>query len=138
MNNSISFKQLLDRLRERGFRRFVFDLSECEGFDSTFMGILLGLALGDGRVVIVNPSAQQRDLLSEVGIHRVVELCDRPIRPPDVDLEDLDTAPVDPRERVREMLVVHENLVRHDPRNREKFGGFLEALRRELGEESGS
>ncbi len=33
-----------DQQRKAGFRRFVLDLERCEGMDSTFVGVLVGLA----------------------------------------------------------------------------------------------
>jgi hypothetical protein len=136
MNNTISLKQFLEHLQERGFHRFVFDLSECSGFDSTFMGILLGLALGQISVVVVNANRAQKKLLSEVGIHRVIRLCEDRMPPPDVTLKRLEFSPVDHRTRTRTMLEAHENLVSLDEKNRQKFGVFLDLLRGELGETS--
>ena len=136
MNNSFSFKQFLEHLREKGFRKFVFDLSDCRGFDSTFMGILLGIALGHANVVLVNLKSELRSLLSEVGIHRVVQLCDEPVPLPDVTLRKLEPKAVDVQSRFRHILTAHENLVRLDPRNQRKFGAFLQILRKELGENS--
>lgn len=136
MNNCVSFKQFLDHLKERGFGKFVFDLSDCEGFDSTFMGILLGLALGRASVVLVNLKIAHRKLLSDVGIHRVVQLCEEPVSLPDVDLKKLESRPVETSSRLGHVLAAHENLVRLDRRNQEKFGAFVAILREELGDGS--
>jgi hypothetical protein len=135
MNNSIAYKQFLDRLQREGYRRFIFDLSQCEGFDSTFMGILLGVALGGGSVVVVNAGAPHRRLLGEVGIHRVVRLCEEPVELPVIDLQRLEEGPVDPGVRLRTLRAAHENLAELDTSNQEKFALFLEELRRELGED---
>ena len=44
MNNSVAFQQFVDHLLAQGYPKFVFDLASCDGFDSTFMGIVLGIA----------------------------------------------------------------------------------------------
>jgi hypothetical protein len=136
MNNSVSFKQFLDHLRHKGYRKFVFDLADCEGFDSTFMGILLGLALGEAKVVLVNAKGHHRKLLGDVGIHRLVQLCDGQVTMPAISLKRLEPRPVDQDVRLRLILEAHENLTRLDRRNQEKFENFLKALRLELGENS--
>ena len=35
--------EFLDQQRASGFRRFIFDMQECRGLDSTFMGCMVGL-----------------------------------------------------------------------------------------------
>ncbi len=35
-----------ERQRAEGYREFVFDLAECRGFDSSFMGTIVGIAAG--------------------------------------------------------------------------------------------
>ena len=136
MNNSVSFKQFLDHLREKGLRKFIFDLGECAGFDSTFMGILLGLALGEGEVVLVNVSGHQRKLLAEVGLHRLIRVCSGQVAVPDIVLQRLEQRTVAQDVRWRLILEAHEDLVRLDGRNKEKFEDFLKAVREELGDAS--
>ena len=43
--SSIDFKALVTELSQRGFQRFVLDLSECVLMDSTFLGVLAGFGL---------------------------------------------------------------------------------------------
>ncbi len=136
MNNTVSLKQFLDGQRERGFRKFVFDLSKCDGFDSTFMGILLGIALREASVILVNLKNPQRKLLTDVGIHRVVKVCKSSVSFPDVSMQKLESQRVETRTRLQNMIEAHDNLVQVDPRNQAKFGAFLETLRQELGEGS--
>jgi anti-anti-sigma regulatory factor len=137
MSNSVPLKQFFEGLKGRGYRKFVVDLSACGGFDSTFMGVLLGLALAEAVVVLVNVRDEHRRLLQEVGLHRLVEVCPGPISLPQIAMARLDAGAVKAEERIRVMLAAHENLVRIDRRNEEKFGAFIQALRQELGEDSG-
>ena len=47
-NLSIDLKKLFDELRHRGFQRFVLELCDCVMMDSTFLGLLAGIALKSG------------------------------------------------------------------------------------------
>ena len=44
-NCSVDFKTLVCELRDRGYRNFVLDLTECLIIDSTFLGVLAGFGL---------------------------------------------------------------------------------------------
>ncbi len=43
--SSIDFKTLINELRQKGYRYFVLDLSECVLMDSTFLAFLPGSVL---------------------------------------------------------------------------------------------
>jgi len=136
MNNSVPFQQLSEHLIGRGYRKFIFDLGECRGFDSTFLGILLGLAQAGRRVVLVNGNASHRALLEEVGMDQIVSLHEGRVGIPNLPMEKLEQRAVGSQERIRMVLTAHENLVRLDSRNEAKFGEFLARIRAELGEET--
>ncbi len=134
MNNSIAFQRFVGHVGDEGFERFIFDLSSCTGFDSTFMGILLGVVHRGGRVVLVNTSPRHVRILSEVGIDTVVRIREGQTVLPAIPLQKLDQKPIQQEARLRAILQAHENLVRHDPRNAEKFDAFVRLMRKELGE----
>lgn len=136
MNNSIGFQQFIVDLKTKGYRKFIFDLSQCEGFDSTFMGILLGISLEKKLVVLVNVLDEHNRILSEVGIDKMVHMCQSAVDLPEIELQKLESRAVSQDERQRVVLSAHENLVRLGRRNEEEFGQFVECLRRELGEET--
>ena len=104
--------------------------------DSTFMGILLGISREAKLVVLVNTLEEHSRILSEVGIDRMVHLCDSPVELPAIELQRLESRAVSHDERQRVVLNAHENLVRLDSRNEEEFGQFVNLLRRELGDET--
>ena len=136
MSNSVCLKTFFDSMRADGREKFVVDLQTCTGFDSTFMGILLGLVLGKATVVVVNINDAQRNLLRGVGLHHLLRLCERAMPSPQVELRRLEERSSNPRARARVMLGAHENLVSMSSSNREKFGAFVRILRAELGEEA--
>ena len=78
--SSIEFKTIVGELRQRGFERFILDLRECVTMDSTFLGVLAGLALrnADGQecttdgeklqLSLLNPNERIADLLENLGV----------------------------------------------------------------------
>ena len=87
-------------------------------------------------MVLVNTLEEHSRILSEVGIDRMVHLCDSPVELPSIELQRLESRAVSHDERQRVVLNAHENLVQLDSRNEEEFGQFVNLLRRELGEET--
>ena len=75
------FKNLIQGLQDKGYRRFIIEMSECVLMDSTFLGLLCGLALkvhsgkGEGAgVQLLNPSPRVTDILESLGVTHVVRL----------------------------------------------------------------
>ena len=136
MNNCEPFRNFSLRLQEQGYRDFVVDFSSCSGVDSTFLGILLGIALGNNeersRVTVVNANESVRHILCEVGIDRLVKVCGEPMQIPEIPMRRLDDPPSRGQKRIGMILEAHENLCRVETGNQERFGGFLSALRQEL------
>src|SRR5215470_11582997 len=75
--SSADFKAVINRLWQCGYTCFVLDLTECLLMDSTFLGVLSGLALRfshqrDGEAAVslelLNPNARISDLLENLGI----------------------------------------------------------------------
>src|SRR4051812_24766951 len=82
-NSSIDFKVLLNELLQKGFTRFVLDLSECVLMDSTFLGVLAGFGLrvtpGDNGVQsvaieLLNPNPRISELLENLGVLHLFQL----------------------------------------------------------------
>lgn len=71
-------KYLLEKI-EVGCPAIAFDLGECVGMDSTFMGVITGLSirmqgLGRGFVTAVNISAHNTRLLDTLGLNRFLDI----------------------------------------------------------------
>src|ERR1051326_8616003 len=71
-NSSVDFKLLVNNLSQKGFSRFVLDLTDCPLMDSTFLGVLAGLGLKFGAarngnahpsLELLHPNARILDLL---------------------------------------------------------------------------
>ena len=127
----------------KGCRDVRFDMSECTTLDSTFMGVLAGIAMWqvqDGQkmqVTLTGLEARTRSMLATLGLERIItcrnageasgataDLEDQPIREvkPDASkAETLDT-----------MWTAHQDLVRADQENEARFCDVLTYLDQEI------
>jgi len=125
----------LKRLRE-GAVSITFDLSECRGMDSTFMGVLamLGLqARGKAAIIIVNASEHHRELLDGIGISRLFQFSDEAI--PEVNWHNLcgaATAVRDMGQLADTILDAHKTLMNVSADNVPKFKDVVDMLSTEL------
>ncbi len=130
MTNSLTFKEFIERMRQEGYRRFVVDLGECRGIDSTFMGILLGVREA---LVVVNANAHCRRQMESIGLHRVVRIEDEPAAlPKGLDLHELPEHEASPIERLKLIMKAHQDLIAIDRKNEERFGAFLRDVAKNL------
>jgi len=126
-----------------GARRFVVDLGQCEGMDSTFLGVLAGIGLqlrepaNHGQVRLANVSTRNLELLQTVGLDRLFDLAQvnepesaglQMQRLPDSEVAQLPKVAAK-KETADLMLEAHTNLIRADNRNLSKFKDVTAALR---------
>ncbi|MCF7838193.1 MAG: STAS domain-containing protein [Candidatus Marinimicrobia bacterium] len=124
-----------------GVRNFVFDLRSCTGMDSTFMGIVAGLAGQvkrlDGAVYMSGGNEHTQRLLRTLGLDRVVRVTPVDELPADwarrlgrgIPKESLDQPAESRLERAENVLAAHEMLVEVFDDNRPKFEDVLTYLR---------
>lgn len=142
---STAMKEFAGSAIDRGCTRLVLDMAECVGMDSTFMGVLAGLAVRlrqkGGGIVMVNLSLRTRGLLATLGLDQVIEPHMSGDLPPDlqpflaaapVPMETLDTRERSTRVTTETMLEAHQDLVRLSPDNLPKFKDVLTFLREDL------
>jgi anti-sigma B factor antagonist len=130
--SSVDFKALINGLAEKGYHRFVLDLTDCMLMDSTFLGVLSGLGLKfsnaprngspDGVIELLNPNERIADLLENLGVERLFKIVSGP------ELSTNRLRPVEPtpasqdrKEVNRTCLEAHETLMKINPDNVEKF-----------------
>lgn len=134
--NSGCLKDFTSDMVRRGKRRFAIDFTHCTSMDSTFLGVLAGVALelrklGSGAsLVLARLGARNLELVRNMGLHRLMTVdgtglgagfdrCD----------EGLECADRTELENARIALEAHENLVAADEANRTKFQDVLVFLR---------
>jgi anti-sigma B factor antagonist len=142
-NSSVDFKALVNGLVEKGFKRFVLDLTECVLMDSTFLGVLAGLGMrfsnnnrngNCGPVIeLLNPNARIADLLENLGVSHLFKV----VSGPELNinrLEPVETTPGthDRKEVSRTCLEAHETLMRINPDNVAKFKDVAQFLAEDL------
>lgn len=75
---SPALKECAEKRRTKGETRFVIDLEACSGMDSTFMGLLAGLASRvskeDGVVMIASPGDKNRRSLEDLGLDCLLQI----------------------------------------------------------------
>ncbi len=147
MNNCGPFRRYSVIMCEKGYREFVLDFSGCDGLDSTFLGVLLGIVmggesvqgpasaapLGASKVVIVNAKSSVLRVLVEVGIGQLCDVCSEEMSLPSIPMQRLNSEnSMSSSERINMILKAHENLCEIKGDNHRRFGRFLEVLRKEL------
>jgi anti-anti-sigma factor len=132
--NCSFFRDLADSLLERGYNRFVVDLSQCEWIDSTFMGALVGLTLAmqpgvePATIQIVNAQGTVIRALDHLGLRSILNIVKLPVRPPIGTFERIAPRVLEADERVKMIRKAHEHLCAVTEENRSRFAPFLEAL----------
>ncbi len=131
---------------DQGQREFVMDLGQCQGMDSTFLGVLAGIGLRlrqNGKLAtvhIVNISTRNLELLQTLGLDRLFAMNSSTPPPlaeadyrqlPDTDLTQL-THPLGKDETTDLMIEAHDNLVRADKHNAPKFRELTRFLRESI------
>lgn len=132
-------------IERHGCGRFVFDLRDCCGMDSTFMGVVAGLALRmrrekRGSVAIVNMSPKTQGLVQTLGLDRLIEMvpaeaaattgAGAPGIPSvsEAEMSALNTHSSSRLESVQTMLGAHRDLAALSPENEERFRDVIDYL----------
>jgi len=136
----LGLPDFLRAMFREGCTSAAFDLAECTGMDSTFLGVIASAAIPgpatSGRtVVVLNCDEAARQELRMIGLLDKVALKEGPCAPPcELELSEVDFVhlPATERERIQRIKELHEQLVKLNERNRKNFGPFVEMLGKEL------
>lgn len=140
--SSVDFKTLVNGLVEKGFRRFVLDLTDCPLMDSTFLGVLAGLGLkfngannGDcaPTIELFNPKPRILDLLENLGVSHLFKIVDgKELECGKLAAVERAPGATDRKEISRTCLEAHEALMRLNPANIPKFKDVAQFLADDL------
>ena len=81
--SSLDLKKVVTELWERGYRRFILEISDCVLMDSTFLGVMAGIGLKFAEanqrgetccVEIANPNARIADILENLGVAHLFKI----------------------------------------------------------------
>jgi len=136
---------------EKRMPRIIFDMADCIGLDSTFMGIMAGLAIRQrqanpkAKMLAVNLSSKTAHLLRTLGLDRLVEPRVTGETPQDIldliarcdSFGTLPRAKESSRGAAEMVLQAHEDLVKANPGNFSKFKDVLQYLREDVDKKGG-
>lgn len=139
--NSNCVRDFIFEMIGRDRRRFVFDFQQCLSMDSTFLGVLAGIALElrkrppDGSLVVSRVGPRNFELIRSLGLHRLltIDCGELPLGSPLAD-KPLEFKKRSEVESARLVLQAHENLVTADAENQAKFQDVLTFLRNRVAE----
>jgi len=141
-NSSVDFKALVNGLLEKGYVRFVLDLTECVLMDSTFLGVLAGLGMkfSGGRngsllasIELLNANARIADLLENLGVQHLFKMiCGPELNRNRLEKVDHNPAPHDRKEVSRTCLEAHQTLMDINPANVPRFKDVAQFLAEDL------
>ena len=140
---SPALKEFCATMMEKGYRLFIFDLEHCTSMDSTFMGVLAGIARRlphSTDAVLINLNPKTSEILQTVGLDRLVR-CNH-VGSLDADLRNkiskitagsaLGAGKADKKTAAETVLAAHEDLVAACPDNLPEFQNVLEFMRKEV------
>lgn len=136
--NSHPLKEYALAMMERGNHDFLVDLDKCSGMDSTFMGVLAGVAIKlkknhNKTLKLVRVSPHNRELLETLGLASLVQIMEAgsggaPAADP------LKKSSVDKPAMSKHMLEAHETLSALSDLNKVKFKNVIQVLQEDLGQ----
>ncbi|MEI6166153.1 MAG: STAS domain-containing protein [bacterium] len=120
---------------EKGCRRVIIEMQDCVGMDSTFMGVLAGLATqikkSDGEIILRNISDKNAFLIKMLGINHLVKIDTAAASDMTRQSMPLDIGS-DKKQMTQTMISAHEALIEAAPDNMVKFKDVLVYLKEDL------
>jgi anti-anti-sigma factor len=134
--NSPCLRDFFAEMMRQGKARFVLDFRACGSMDSTFLGVLAGVAIelrkknNGGSIVLARVGQRNLELFRNLGLHRFLTV-DTGQATANLDncRDALQCKTHTELENARMVLEAHENLVTADEANRTKFQDVLSFLR---------
>jgi anti-sigma B factor antagonist len=130
--NSGSLREFTSEMMRLGRRKFVIDFSASTGMDSTFLGVLAGLAIDlrrtdpKGTVVFCRLGARNLQLIRNLGLHRLATVdFGGELALANGEGTPLVEKKLDDLENARMCMEAHENLLEADHGNESKFQDVL-------------
>ncbi len=130
------------RMIEEGMETVLFELSECEGMDSTILGVfaMIGLqARGKTEVVILNASEPLYKAMQVVGVSRLFRFANQTVE--ELNWKNLCEAAAgaaETQESAGTILDAHRTLMDLDENNVPKFKDVVELLEKEVNDSDGN
>ncbi|MGF1449306.1 MAG: STAS domain-containing protein [Opitutales bacterium] len=133
----------LEQLVRQGKGSIAVDFGHCGGMDSTFLGIMAGVALAlrrrdpPGELLLCRMGERNRELVHNLGLHRIARVVEGEPQGASHDPqhdEALESKPVTHDEEARIVLQAHKNLVEADQSNARRFEDVITFLKNQVEE----
>ncbi|MGF1483438.1 MAG: STAS domain-containing protein [Opitutales bacterium] len=131
----------LSELVRKGKRTVAVDFGHCAGMDSTFLGILAGVAMQlrradpPGELLLCRMGERNRELVRNLGLHRIARVVDDPPLETDHSHDQaLESKPLDHDAEARLVLDAHQNLIEADASNARRFQDVITFLKNQVEE----
>ena len=136
LQNGAPLRLYLQEAQEKGITEFFIDLGSCQGMDSTFMGLIGGLAMdmsetSGGMAILLNVGDYNHHLLHQLGVLELIDEGETSI-PDDLEWERLNPSDATALDRAKLAYDAHQRLVQIHPANKARFLSFLKRLGKEL------
>lgn len=145
-DTSGGLRRYLTEAFEKGLRKFIIDLEQCRLIDSTFIGILSGLASkiarqGDGAdaVQVIHTNERNEKSICKLGLNHMITVIHEGLDSEDLETEARsclnlldDDEPLDKTEKASMILRAHEELCAANEENMEEFRDVVNYLRKDL------
>lgn len=137
--NCLGIPDFLEAMFRVGCKRVAFDLGECKGMDSTFLGVIADAATAvpnrPGKtVVVLNCRENALRQLRRIGLLPLVCVHEETVEPPQMQLSQIDFIhfPKTPQQRLQTIKRLHQQLTELNEKNKQLFGPFIAMLDEEL------
>ncbi len=134
--NSACLGEFITEMTGKARTRFVLDFARCTSMDSTFLGVLAGIALdlrtkaADGSLVLCRVGQRNLELINNLGLNQLLTVDTGEAAAAGDCRAALDcNQKLGELESARLVLQAHENLVAADESNRARFQDVLTFLR---------
>ena len=136
-----NFKTLLDELSQKGYKRFIIDLSECVLMDSTFLGVLAGFGMklnpqgapAERGIELLNANPRVAELLENLGALQLFKVVTGALQlPEDVTVCTPESTHPTHEEITRTCLEAHQTLMKVSPENAARFKDVTRFLAEDL------
>lgn len=143
--NAGQIREFLRGRLEKGWTRFVIDLQECVGIDSTFIGMLYRLAADvvsqekSGAVEVINPGERNERSIRKLGLDSLIQidpdgsrweeeksLIEENLKHPQCDTVESEM------DRAKLVLEAHEALIEANEENKSRFCDVVEFLKQDM------
>lgn len=134
--NCNSFREFIEQMLSAGRHHFLVDFENCQGMDSTFLGILAGTALElrkqnpPGGMTLCKLSERNQELITNLGLQNLLTISDEDTEAAACNA--FDSLKNEEVSDAKNVLKAHENLAQADKQNVAKFQDVISFLKNQV------